>query len=259
MPTAHAALHVSDKPTSSKCWWLHQKSKTPTQAGSPIICCIVMRCHHELSFDVAETSACTILAELRSPRSDRRRRSGQDCSGSADIHPADHAGWQIDSDQMTTSSLSRGGAPVGFISELDSIEAASVIYLRLWCDGPNARAQVWNDFASGLGPDQGRKALKSFEELCSLCTRHCRRPLMRHSVHCKCLGADESCFANFIATAATGKREEAMLIATLLVRPDVAPLIASLAADVGLALLRMRLSAPRDIATTNHHTPRTLH
>ena len=56
---------------------------------------------------------------------------------------------------------------------------------------------------------------------------------MRHSVTCKCLGSDESCFANFIATATDGQREDAMLIATLLVRADMAPLVASLAADFG--------------------------
>ncbi|WP_420861345.1 hypothetical protein [Algirhabdus cladophorae] len=160
---------------------------------------------------------------------------------------------------MTIPNHNRGGAPVGFITELDGIEAASVIYLRLWCEGADAQAQVWNDFASGLGPDQGRKALKSFEDLCALCTRHGRRPLMRHSVQCKCLGADESCFANFIAAAAMGEREDAMLIATLLVRPDVAPLIASLAAEVGHAFMRMRLSAPRDITTQSLEIPKTLH
>ena len=132
---------------------------------------------------------------------------------------------------MSASNHHRGGAPVGFITELDGIEAASVIYLRLWCDGPDAQAKVWSDFAAELGPDRGQKALKSFEDLCSLCTTHGRRPLMHHSVNCKCLGADESCFANFIACAATGEREDAMLIATLLVRPDVAPLITDLAAE----------------------------
>ena len=160
---------------------------------------------------------------------------------------------------MSVSNQNRGGAPVGFITELYGVEAASVIYLRLCCDGPDAQAQVGNDFASGLGPNQGRKALKSFEDLCSLCTRHERRPLMRRSVQCKCLGADEACFANFIATAVTGERKDAMLIATLLVRPDVAPLVMSLAADVGHAFMRMRLSAPRDFATQSHEIPKTIH
>jgi hypothetical protein len=146
---------------------------------------------------------------------------------------------------MTNSYGKHGSASVGFISELDAIEAASVIYLRLWCDGPEAQANVWRDFASMLGPDRGRKALKSFEDLCVLCCQYGRRPLMRHSLHCKCLGADESCFANFISAAAMGERKDAMLIATLLVRPDVAPMLTSLAAEVGHALKQMKLCAPR--------------
>lgn len=158
---------------------------------------------------------------------------------------------------MTDAHPPRGGAPVGYLTELDSVEAASVLYLRLWSDGPDAQAQILNDFATALGADRGKRALQSFESLCSLCAQHGRRPLMRHSVRCKCIGADESCFANFVAAAATGNREDAMLIATLLVRPDVAPLIASLAADFGLALTQMRLAAPRDL-TPQHHS-QTLH
>lgn len=151
---------------------------------------------------------------------------------------------------MTITQQKRGSAPVGLITDLDSIEAASVIYLRLWCDGPQAQAVVWNDFAKCLGTQRAKKALHAFEQLCNLCARHGRRPLMHHAVECQCLGADESCFANFIATAATGEREDALLIATLLVRADVAPIVASLAADVGLALHQLRLSKPKDIQTT---------
>ncbi|MEQ3708280.1 MAG: hypothetical protein ACI9TA_001804 [Reinekea sp.] len=159
---------------------------------------------------------------------------------------------------MTDAQQNRGGAPVGFITELDAIEAASVIYLRLWCNGPDAQSQVLDDFTTGLGLDRGRRAFESFEELCSLCARHGRRPLMRHSVQCKCIGSDESCFANFIATAVDGEREDALLIATLLVRPDVAPLIASLATNFGLALKRMHLASPRDMTTSTPST-QTLH
>ncbi len=148
---------------------------------------------------------------------------------------------------MTGTLEKRGGAPVGFLTELDGIEVASVIYLRLWCDGSDSQASVRNDFASSLGVDQGRKALKSFDDLCSLCSKHGRRPLMRHSVNCRCLGSDESCFANFISTAVTGDRDDAMLIATLLVRPDVAPLLTSLATEFGLALKRMNLRTPRQV------------
>ncbi len=159
---------------------------------------------------------------------------------------------------MINARNNRGGAPVGYITELDGVEAAAVIYLRLWSDGPEAQAQVWSDLAATLGPDQGRKALKAFEQLCAFCAKFGRRPLMRHSVTCKCLGSDESCFANFIATAAEGAREDAMWIATSIVRADMAPLIVSCAADFGIALKRMQLSPPRDIARTGYH-PTTLH
>ncbi|WP_324752045.1 hypothetical protein [Roseovarius sp. Pro17] len=159
---------------------------------------------------------------------------------------------------MNGAQNTRGGATVGYVAELDAIEAASVIYLRLWSDGPEAQTRVWNDFAAGLGVGGGRRAVQSFEMLCSLCTQYGRRLLVRHAVRCKCLGADESCFANFVAMAAEGKREDAMLIATLLVRADVAPLVVACAADFGRALKRMHLNAPRDITAINM-APTTLH
>lgn len=134
-----------------------------------------------------------------------------------------------------------GGTPVGVIADLDRHAATSVYYLRLWREGPAARAKLWNALASGLGLEEGRRAMSAFEDLINLCARHGRRPMACHSVNCRCLGADEACFAQFVATATSGDREDAMLIAILLVRPDVAPLIAALAADFGHALKRMQL------------------
>ena len=80
-----------------------------------------------------------------------------------------------------------------------------------------------------------------------------------------CGSRSYSCFANFIACTATGDREDAMLIATLLVRPDVAPLITALATDFGHALMRMNLAAPKDIPSQKegeaslHSNPITVH
>lgn len=155
---------------------------------------------------------------------------------------------------MTEAAQNRGGAPVGYITELGPVEAGAVLYLRLWCDGPDAQKQVWNDFATALGPQKGRKVLKSFESLCDLCVRHGRRPLMRHHVTCKCLGADESCFANFIGYASDGDREDAFLIATTLVRPDVAALLVSFARDFGMALKCMSIRAGRDTPEPQNKT-----
>ncbi len=154
----------------------------------------------------------------------------------------------------------RGAKAVGVMDELTGIEAASVIYLRLWFSGSREQARVRSDLFMALGREQGDRALRSFENLCELCVRHGRRPIMRHSVECRCLGSDESCFANFIATAADGQREDALLIATLLVRPDVAPLVASLAAEFGLALKRMRFGEKTTVSAPSHRpNNNTLH
>lgn len=159
---------------------------------------------------------------------------------------------------MKQSSSHRGGAPVGHLNDLGALEVATVVYLRLWSDGPRSRSAMYADFSERLGETRSAEAINAFEQMCGLCARHGRRPLIRHSVSCKCLGSDESCFANFIAAAAEGAHEDAMLIATLLVRPDVAPLMTSLATDFGLALKRMQLAAPRD-RSAPHPISSTLH
>ena len=155
---------------------------------------------------------------------------------------------------MNSASPNRGGAPVGYVAELGPVEAGAVLYLRLWSDGPDAQSRVWRDFATALGPQHGRNALNSFRTLCDLCRRQGRRPLMRHHVTCKCLGADESCFANFIGYASEGKREDALLIATTIVNPNMAPALVGLAQEFGLALRRMAVKAGgrADIPTTLH-------
>ncbi len=142
-----------------------------------------------------------------------------------------------------------GGRPIGYLADFDELRAAAILYLRLWSESETARDRLRRDFVLGLGPEQGQRAGQAFDELVSLCVRHGRRPLLCHAVTCDCVGTDESCFANFIATATEGEREDAMLIATLIVRADIAPLITSLAVDVGLSLKRMHLAALRSTGT----------
>jgi len=162
---------------------------------------------------------------------------------------------------MTMHWKHRGAATVGHVQDYDAITAAAVIYLRMWCESKETQTNVMNDFVQTLGMKRGRRAIEALGELCGLCIRHGRRPLCRHGVHCKCVGADEASFGHFIATAAEGEREDAMLFATLFVRPDVAPIISSLAADFGLALKQMNLAAPKEMAQMQTYQPTqpTLH
>ncbi|QIE45806.1 hypothetical protein G5B38_09865 [Pseudohalocynthiibacter aestuariivivens] len=160
---------------------------------------------------------------------------------------------------MTTAQTKRGGAPVGLLAELGGIEAASVIYLRLWCAKADGRIDIENDFVAMLGAAQGERAANAFTQLCSMCTQYGRRPLVRHAMTCKCLGADEACFANLIATAADGAHDDAALIATLMIRPAMADEMAALAHNVGIAFRRMRLCPSEKLTAPTRHDHATLH
>ena len=45
---------------------------------------------------------------------------------------------------------------------------------------------------------------------------------MKHDLKCKCIGGDESCFANIIGFAQDGELEDALLLASNLVAPKFA-------------------------------------
>ncbi|MEM8790186.1 MAG: hypothetical protein AAGE80_01110 [Pseudomonadota bacterium] len=118
---------------------------------------------------------------------------------------------------MNQPTMPRGAAPVGYLSELPEVEATAVRYLRMWCEGPEHQEEVWNDLTAHLGPHEGRIAMRSLEELCSLIAERGRRPLMRHDICCKCLGGDEAAFANLVGAAGDGVEQDSLLFAALLV------------------------------------------
>ncbi len=150
----------------------------------------------------------------------------------------------------------RGGAAVGRLADLEPVEAGAVMYLRMWSDGEGGRTDAASDFNIALGSEAGRVAMLTLDRLCSLCATYGRRPLIRHGLGCACLGADENCFAQMIAAASEGAREDAMMIASLIVRPDFAPALASLSEELGLTLRRM--TAGFKMPTTGHQTPSTV-
>lgn len=140
---------------------------------------------------------------------------------------------------MKHDPISRGGAPVGHLGELGTIQASAVIYWRLWAEGAEGQRRVQSDFRSALGEEAGFEAVQAFAQIFDMCTRHFRRPLMRHGLGCKCIGADESCFANLIGYASECKHEDAALLASLMINPDLCMPLAALAQTFGLALRRM--------------------
>ncbi|MEM6486998.1 MAG: hypothetical protein AAF677_01815 [Pseudomonadota bacterium] len=137
---------------------------------------------------------------------------------------------------MTRSPERRGGAPVGMVEDLDALEASAVLYLRLWCSGPECQAAVLHDFTTRFGREVGVERLRSFEEFMTTLVEHARRPMMRHAVGCRCVGADESAYANLIAAAADGDQEVAAVIASLIVRPEMATVVAHQAEPVAITV-----------------------
>ena len=125
-----------------------------------------------------------------------------------------------------TTTPCRGAAPVGRLADLPPHEAAAVVAMREWTGTPPAEPAEVARGAYYMG--QILDALQHFG----------RRPLMRHHVGCRCLGADEACLAQLIGSAAEGAREDAMMIACLLVRADAAPILADIAQMAALHLQR---------------------
>lgn len=138
-----------------------------------------------------------------------------------------------------------GAAPVGRLSDLPPLEKRVVLYARLWCEGRLGQAEVWRDLIERHGTTSARLATQSLDALLRETLTHARRPLQRHAPSCPCAGGDECVFARFVALAAEGAREDAILMASLLVWADISLGLTRLAEEFGLTLMRDTPDAPR--------------
>lgn len=131
-----------------------------------------------------------------------------------------------------------GGAPVSRLAELPPLERQVIRCLRLWCEGPTGRQSVQRELGARHRPAVAERLASDFGALLATTAAHARRPLLGHALECPCAGSDECVFARFVSLAAEGAREEAVLIASLLVRADLALGLAALAEEIGLGLSR---------------------
>ena len=83
--------------------------------------------------------------------------------------------------------------------------------------------KFWSNITYDLGITKTRQAIDAFDEIFKLCIKYSRRPIMKHDLDCKCIGGDESCFANIIGFASEGKQDDALLLASNLIAPKFAP------------------------------------
>ena len=141
---------------------------------------------------------------------------------------------------MTLRERHPGGEPVARLDGLPPLERRVIRCLRLWCAGPDGERAVRREMARDGARDDGGPLAESFGELLQLTAGNARRPLLGHALDCPCAGSDECIFARFVALAAEGAREEAVLMAALIVRVDVAMCLTAAAEEVGLGLMRGR-------------------
>ncbi|MEM6678676.1 MAG: hypothetical protein AAF675_12475 [Pseudomonadota bacterium] len=157
---------------------------------------------------------------------------------------------------MSDLTIGRGGGSVGHLDDLEAVEADAIVAMRLWCSGPACQSALWNAVAGQYGSKDGAARLRVFEDFLATLMTHARRPLMRHSVTCPCLGADESALAQLVGAAVSGDREEAVMMAALIARPDMATILADQAQQVGLMLRALSL---RDAQGPHQSAPEVTH
>ncbi|MFO1209098.1 MAG: hypothetical protein U1E40_07720 [Amaricoccus sp.] len=131
-----------------------------------------------------------------------------------------------------------GATPVGRLAELPPLERQVIRCMRLWCTAPQAPDRLRRELAARRGSAAAEGIAADFGDLMLAVARHARRPMLHHDPDCPCAGADECVFARFVALAAEGAREDAVLMAALMVRADIALPLATLAESIGLELVR---------------------
>jgi hypothetical protein len=138
---------------------------------------------------------------------------------------------------MSAQPRHSGAAPVGYLAELPPLERRVIHCLRLWLRrAGRSRRHVAR--AGGAAWRRRPGLAADFGDLVRIMAGHSRRPLMGHAPGCPCAGADECVFARFVALAAEGAREDAVLMAALMVRADLALGLALQAERIGLRLMR---------------------
>ncbi len=138
----------------------------------------------------------------------------------------------------TPDFKTRGGAPVSQIDELPTLEIIAIMFLRMWCDGGPTRERMMQDLSNALGDKDAQTVGTLFDDLMQITLKCARRPLMRHGVPCRCFGGDECAFANMLAAAVSGDREEAMLFSSILITGQAAYPAAAIAQNLSPYLLR---------------------
>jgi len=147
-------------------------------------------------------------------------------------------------------------APVARLDSLPRLQAWCVTALRQWMGGAAGREALAADLTARHGADAAPALLNRLAGTLDLLARHGQRHFAHNPAGSDAVSPDEAFVAHFVATAATGEREEALMLAMLLVRADLAPALVARAQALGLGVLRVDSAAGRTCCgqkgTTGH-------
>ena len=146
----------------------------------------------------------------------------------------------------------KGGSPVAIMSDLSWEEHLVIYYFRCCFEGSEALLEVHEEFCFYLDTETANKTIGALQFLFSKLQNNGRRRLVSHDLNCKCVGADENCFAQLVTRSTYVDKKDAILIGILLTDADLAPELVCAAEDfaVGVqALLNIIGDITRDKET----------
>jgi hypothetical protein len=132
-----------------------------------------------------------------------------------------------------------GDVPVAAMQAMHPLGAFVIAALRAWNSGGAGAALV--ALRARMSEGQAATAMAAMCDLAGILGAARRRPLACHAPHCPCVGADEATFARFVREAALGEREDALLLASLMVDARAITGLTDAAQRFGLHLHRATL------------------
>ena len=117
------------------------------------------------------------------------------------------------------------------------------------CIAPLNPAYKKEEFRFYLGKETANKTIGALQFLFTKLQNGGRRRLVSHDLNCKCVGADENCFAQLVTRSTYTDKNDAILIGILLTDADLAPELVCAAEDFAQgvqALLKIIGEVTRD-------------
>ena len=125
----------------------------------------------------------------------------------------------------------KGGSPVAIMSDLSWEEHLVIYYFRCCFEGSKAFLEIYEEFRFYLGTEKANKTIGALQFLYNKLQNNGRRRLVSHDLNCKCVGADENCFAQLVTRSTYTDKKDSILIGLLLTDADLAPELVYAAED----------------------------